>query len=150
MSKRNELLIGAAAFAVALALLLPSFTARLVAAALLALCATALLVKAFSGSASEELQPQANAHQRDEEAPADTFALGKLFEATMNGMREGLLVVDKDMKVVASNTAHFRGREGIEVVATSTFLWTFENGQIARFRMFQERAEALEAVGLKE
>ena len=36
---------------------------------------------------------------------ADTFALGKLFEATMNGMREGLLVVDKDMRVVASNTA---------------------------------------------
>jgi ketosteroid isomerase-like protein len=53
-------------------------------------------------------------------------------------------------EVVASNTGHFRGREGIEVVARSTFLWTFENGQIARFRMFQERAEALEAVGLQE
>jgi len=53
-------------------------------------------------------------------------------------------------EVVASNTAHIRGREGIEVVARSTFLWTFENGQITRFRMFQERAEALEAVGLRE
>lgn len=108
MSKRNALLIGAAAFAVALALLLPSLTARVVAAALLALCATALMVRAFSSSANEQLQPQANANPHDEEAPADTFALGKLFEATMNGMREGLLVVDKDMKVVASNTAAHR------------------------------------------
>jgi two-component system phosphate regulon sensor histidine kinase PhoR len=108
VSKRNALLIGAVALAVALVLLLPSFTARVVAAALLALCATALMVRAFSSSANEQLQPQANANPNDEEAPADTFALGKLFEATMNGMREGLLVVDKDMKVVASNTAAHR------------------------------------------
>jgi hypothetical protein len=43
-----------------------------------------------------------------------------------------------------------RGREGIAVTAKSTFVWTVENGQITRFRMFQERAEALEAVGLRE
>ena len=53
-------------------------------------------------------------------------------------------------EVVASNTAHVRGREGIEVVARSTFTWTVENGQITRFRMFQERAEALEAAGLRD
>lgn len=50
-------------------------------------------------------------------------------------------------EVVLSNTAHFRGREGIKVIARSTFVYTFENGQITRLRMFQERAEALEAVG---
>ena len=33
------------------------------------------------------------------------FVLGKLFEATMSGMREGLIVVDVDMRVVAANSA---------------------------------------------
>jgi ketosteroid isomerase-like protein len=53
-------------------------------------------------------------------------------------------------EVVVSNTAHMRGREGIEVVARSTFVFTVENGQITRLRLFQERAEALEAAGLSE
>ena len=51
-------------------------------------------------------------------------------------------------EVVVPNTAHMRGREGIEVIARSTFVFTVENGQITRLRMFQERAEALEAAGL--
>ena len=43
------------------------------------------------------------------ETPAtEIFALGKLFEATMGGMREGLLVVDSDLRVVASNPAAHR------------------------------------------
>jgi ketosteroid isomerase-like protein len=53
-------------------------------------------------------------------------------------------------EVVVSNTGHSRGRQGIEVIARSTFVFTVENGQITRLRMFQERAEALEAVGLSE
>jgi ketosteroid isomerase-like protein len=53
-------------------------------------------------------------------------------------------------EVVFSNTAHVRGREGIEVIARSTFVYTFDNGQITRLRMFQEPAEALEAAGLSE
>ncbi|MGH9880281.1 MAG: sensor histidine kinase, partial [Pyrinomonadaceae bacterium] len=35
----------------------------------------------------------------------ESIALGRLFEATMGGMREGLLVVDRDMRVVASNAS---------------------------------------------
>jgi two-component system phosphate regulon sensor histidine kinase PhoR len=35
----------------------------------------------------------------------ESLALGRLFEATMGGMREGLLVVDRDMRVVASNAS---------------------------------------------
>jgi ketosteroid isomerase-like protein len=53
-------------------------------------------------------------------------------------------------EVVVPNTAHIRGRQGIEVVARSTFVFTIENGHITRLRLFQERAEALEAVGLRE
>jgi ketosteroid isomerase-like protein len=53
-------------------------------------------------------------------------------------------------EVVVPNTAHLRGRQGIEVIARSTFVFTLENGQITRLRMFQERDEAFEAVGLRE
>jgi ketosteroid isomerase-like protein len=53
-------------------------------------------------------------------------------------------------EVVFSNTAHVRGREGIEVIARSTFVFRLENGQITCLRLFQERAEALEAAGLRE
>jgi ketosteroid isomerase-like protein len=52
--------------------------------------------------------------------------------------------------VVVPNTGHIRGRQGIEVVARSTFVFTVENRQITRLRMFQERAEAFEAAGLSE
>jgi ketosteroid isomerase-like protein len=55
-----------------------------------------------------------------------------------------------DSDVVVPNTAHLRGREGIEVVARSTFVVTVENGLTTRLRLFQERAEALEAAGLSE
>jgi ketosteroid isomerase-like protein len=52
--------------------------------------------------------------------------------------------------VVVPNTAHMRGREGMEVTARSTFVYTVEDGQITRLRMFQERDEALEAAGPSE
>ena len=57
---------------------------------------------------------------------------------------------DAGSEVVYSQTTHIRGREGIEVSARSTFLFTLEGGLISRLRMFDERAEALEAVGLSE
>jgi ketosteroid isomerase-like protein len=53
-------------------------------------------------------------------------------------------------EVVVPNTAHMRGRQGIEVTARSTQVFTVENGRITRLRLFQERAEALEAAGLRE
>jgi ketosteroid isomerase-like protein len=53
-------------------------------------------------------------------------------------------------EVVVPNTARFHGRDGIEVIARSTFVFTVESGQITRLRMFEEHTEALEAVGLSE
>ena len=52
--------------------------------------------------------------------------------------------------VVAEYFPHPGARQGIEVVARSNFVYTVENGRITRLRMFQERAEALEAAGLSE
>jgi ketosteroid isomerase-like protein len=59
-------------------------------------------------------------------------------------------VTEVGSEVVVPNTAHLRGRQGIEVVARSTFVFTVEHGLITRLRLFQERAEALEAAGLSE
>ena len=59
-------------------------------------------------------------------------------------------VAEAGSEVVVPNTAHMRGRDGIEVTARSTFVFTVENGQITHLRMFQERAEALEAAGLRD
>ena len=53
-------------------------------------------------------------------------------------------------EVVVWNTAHMWGRDGIEVTARSALVFTVENEEITRLRMFQERAEALEAAGLRE
>ena len=53
-------------------------------------------------------------------------------------------------EVVVPNTAHMRGRDGIEVTARSALVFKVEDGQITRLRMFQEQAEALEAAGLSE
>ena len=110
MSKRNAFLIAAIAVSLAVVLFLPSLTARAVVAVVLLLAAAGWLIKAYSNRTSTEQLPIADVREDrgDTEAPADTFALGKLFEATMNGMREGLLVVDKDMRVVASNNAAHR------------------------------------------
>jgi ketosteroid isomerase-like protein len=58
-------------------------------------------------------------------------------------------VVEAGAEVVVPNTAHMRGRDGIEVSARSTFVFTVENGQTTCLRLFQERAEALEAAGLR-
>jgi ketosteroid isomerase-like protein len=52
--------------------------------------------------------------------------------------------------VVVPNTAHLQGRDGVEVEAKSVSVVTLRNGRIVEWRLYQERAEALEAVGLSE
>ena len=107
MSKRNAYVIAACVVSLAAFLLLPSLTAR--ASVLLLLVAAVLLIRTLAKPSAEKLHSTAVGRDNAiEESSQETFALGKLFEATMTGMREGLLVVDKDMKVVASNTAAHR------------------------------------------
>ena len=61
-----------------------------------------LLVLAALSLKREKSQP-GNTEERDK--TDEPFPLSSLFKATMGGMREGLLVVNKDMRVVASNPA---------------------------------------------
>jgi ketosteroid isomerase-like protein len=51
--------------------------------------------------------------------------------------------------VVVPNIAYQRGREGIEVTARSTFVFTVWDGRITRICLYQEAPEALDAVGLE-
>jgi ketosteroid isomerase-like protein len=53
-------------------------------------------------------------------------------------------------QVIAPMTMHARGREGVEVAASPTYVCTIRDGAIQRIVMYQEREDALEAVGLSE
>jgi two-component system, OmpR family, phosphate regulon sensor histidine kinase PhoR len=110
MLKRNIYLLAAGLVFLAVILLVPSATARAAVAVLLLLVVVVLLVRVSSTkTATEKFQATGlTPNPADEESTQEIFALGKLFEATMSGMREGLLVVDKDMRVVASNKAAHR------------------------------------------
>jgi ketosteroid isomerase-like protein len=52
--------------------------------------------------------------------------------------------------VVVPWTLHGRGREGIEVTASPTWVWTIRDGAVQGLVMYQEREDALEALGLSE
>jgi two-component system phosphate regulon sensor histidine kinase PhoR len=105
MSKRNVFLIAAGAVVLVIALLLPSAAARGAAAVVVVIITSILLIRSFRNS---KLHTTNEDNKTEDDSTAESFAFSKLFEATMSGMREGLLVVDKDMRVVASNTAAHR------------------------------------------
>lgn len=110
MSKRKAILIAAGAVFLAALLLLPSFTARVFGAAFTLLAAVFLLAKTLSMKSDDDdfSASRAGDEATGQDSPNEVFALGKLFEATMSGMSEGLLVVDNEMRVVASNPAAHR------------------------------------------
>jgi two-component system phosphate regulon sensor histidine kinase PhoR len=85
----------------------PSLNARLLIALLCALVAGIVFaLSLLTANRAADTAP-ASDHSGTFNAGSATeiFALGKLFEATTSGMREGLLVIDSDMRVVASNQA---------------------------------------------
>ncbi len=110
MSKRTIYFVVPCLIALVIALLLPSFIARAVMAGVVSLVVAILVVETLLNKPGRETlqQTSVNSNPQDEGSQQEIFALGKLFEATMSGMREGLLVVDKDMRVVASNKAAHR------------------------------------------
>jgi ketosteroid isomerase-like protein len=58
--------------------------------------------------------------------------------------------IDAGEHVVMSFTNRMTGRDGIEVQARGTLLWTLRAGKVVRVRLYQKRREALEAAGLSE
>jgi hypothetical protein len=53
-------------------------------------------------------------------------------------------------EVVVANTADVRGRDGIEVVARSTFVFTLATGRSLVFGCSKSRTRPLEAAGLSD
>lgn len=102
MARRQTLVIGACIVLIALSLFIPSFSVRVILACLLFLLLATLRVS------DTQTQKQLSAPGEAKNLSDKIFAPGPLFEATMGGMREGLLVVNKDMRVIASNPAAHR------------------------------------------
>jgi len=103
VSKLQTLLLGLFLALTSVVLLLSSYQARLAFSLLVLVASLALLVKAFFFS--KEVNPPTRTFDSHQTESPEIFAVGQLFEATLGGMREGLLVVNKDMRVVAANPA---------------------------------------------
>ena len=58
--------------------------------------------------------------------------------------------IDAGDHLVVPFTSHFRGRDGIEVSAAATWVWTFREGAVSRLTLFQDRDEALEFTRAQE
>jgi ketosteroid isomerase-like protein len=56
--------------------------------------------------------------------------------------------IDTGLEIVVPNTGYVRGRGGVKATARSTLVYTIEDGQISRLRLFQEHDEALKATSL--
>jgi len=72
------------------------------------------------------------------------------FEAFEEIVLEPDSLIDAGDSVAVPNVARQRGRDGIEVSARSTLVFTFRDGKILRICLYQESAPALRAVGLEE
>jgi ketosteroid isomerase-like protein len=63
---------------------------------------------------------------------------------------EEVIEVDESRLIVV-NHVRMRGRgSGVEVDAKAAQLWTFRAGRAKRIKLYQSKAEALEAAGLRE
>jgi ketosteroid isomerase-like protein len=57
-------------------------------------------------------------------------------------------LIEAGDSVVVPNVAHQRGRDGIEVSARSTLVFTIRNSKLVRICLYQETEQALKDVGL--
>jgi two-component system, OmpR family, phosphate regulon sensor histidine kinase PhoR len=90
-------------------ILILSFSLTALLAATLGFLAGYFLLKGRQAyQQGQSSSPTQNVGDSSDSRSTEIFALGKLFEATLDEMREGLLVVDNDMRVVASNPAAHR------------------------------------------
>ena len=63
---------------------------------------------------------------------------------------EEIIEVD-ETRLIVLNHVRMRGRgSGVQVDATAAQLWTLTDGKARRIKLFQSKAEALEAAGLSE
>ena len=106
-ARGRSILVAACVILTVLGLIVSSFSIRVFLAGLVLLIAAVwAAITFFSRRADKNTFGSIPAQDRTQSP--ESFAVSSLFEATMGSMREGLLVVDKDMRVVASNSAAHR------------------------------------------
>ena len=103
MSRQHTLLLAACLVLTALSFFIESVSVRVFLFFLLLLVATLSFIGARTKHEKDDAGEPGQRDKTDE-----IFAAGSLFEATMGSMREGLLVVNRDMRVVASNPAAYK------------------------------------------
>ena len=106
MPKRQIFFIASFGVVASLFLFIPSATLRALIAGALSVSVVAWLLLALARQGSTTNLPTTQ-DNRDDKLERE-FELVELFAATLAGMREGLLVVNKDMRVVASNPAAYK------------------------------------------
>lgn len=104
--RHHSVLLFLSATLVGILILIFSFSFPALVVAALGFLAGYFLLKSRQSDRSSS--PTRNVAGTSDSRSTEIFALGKLFEATLDEMREGLLVVDNDMRVVASNPAAHR------------------------------------------
>ena len=100
MQRRQTLVVVTCILLTALSFAISSVFIRLILFLLLLLVATLSFI---ATPAKHQKSQPGDTKEGDNDDPI--FTANSLFEATLGGMREGLLVVNKDMRVVASNPA---------------------------------------------
>jgi ketosteroid isomerase-like protein len=103
----------------------------------------------FEADWSNSIAPQGGGVYRGRERARE------LFESFLEAWEEfrwepqEIIAVD-DARVVVVNRVRGRGRgSGVEVDATGAQLWTISGGKVRRIKLYQSKADALEAVGLR-
>ena len=113
---------------------------------------------AGTGTPRLEMQPQiSNTTSPMPAAPsvASTDAIrcrghADLTEGLTSARLEPQEFIEAGEHVVVPCTFHATGRDGIELQARVTWTFTIRDGAVERICLYQERQEALEAVGLSE
>ena len=81
-------------------------------------------------------------------------AVLRVYTDAFDGWEEILIepdcLMDAGESVVVPNISRLRGREGIEVSAQSTVVFTVRDHRLIRVCLYQKTEEALQAVGLSE
>jgi len=106
--RHRSFLLSLCAAVVGILILIFSYSFTALVAAALGFLAGYFLLKSRQGERQPASSRSAQKGSGSDSRSTEIFALGKLFEATLDEMREGLLVVDNDMRVVASNPAAHR------------------------------------------
>ena len=105
MHKRLTFLVVGWALLAVVFLFIPSPIPRVIFAILTVTLALVVLLSRRNAADRNDKRGSSNELQRTERSP---FLLAALFDATIGSMREGMLVVDRDMRVVASNPVAYR------------------------------------------